>query len=128
MKLHNITVGHTKLKVKIAKTPREQERGLMFVGDLPADQGMLFSYPQEKILSFWMKNTKIPLSIAFIDKNYKIIQIEDMNPGNEESIKSGSPAKLALEVNKGWFNDNNVKVGDKISLKSNKLIKINVVR
>ncbi|OUV99488.1 MAG: hypothetical protein CBD16_08130 [Betaproteobacteria bacterium TMED156] len=128
MKFRNITVGSAKLKVKIAKNTREQARGLMFVKSMTSDQGMLFSYPQPQILSFWMKNTTIPLSIAFIDENYKIFQIEDLIPGNEESVKSDSPGMWALEVNQGWFKQNNVKIGDKISLKSDKIIKINVVK
>jgi uncharacterized membrane protein (UPF0127 family) len=128
MKFHDITVGSAKLKAKIAKKPRDQARGLMFTKSLPSDQGVLFSYPQPQTLSFWMKNTTIPLSIAFIDENYKIFQIEDLTPGNEESVKSISPAQWALEVNQGWFKDNNVDIGDKISLKSNKMIKINVIK
>ena len=73
MKFHNITVGPAKLKVKIATTKREQARGLMFVKNMASDQGMLFSYSQPQALSFWMKNTTIPLSIAFVDENYKIL-------------------------------------------------------
>ena len=128
MKYHNITVGPAKLKVKIAKNAREQARGLMFIKNLTSDQGMLFSYPQPQVLSFWMKNTTIPLSIAFIDENYKIFQIEDLTPGNEQSVKSNSPGMWALEVNQGWFKQNNVKIGDKISLKRDKIIKIKVIK
>ena len=128
MKFHDITVGSAKLKAKIAKKTRDQALGLMFIKDMASDQGMLFTYPQPQRLSFWMKNTTIPLSIAFIDENYKIFQIEDLIPGNEESVKSNSPGIGALEVNQGWFKQNNIKIGDKISLKSNKIIKIKVIK
>jgi len=82
---------------------------------------MLFSYPHDRILTFWMKNTTIPLSIAFIDKNKKIVQIEDLVPLSEESIKSNVKVKWALEVNKGWFSKNSIKVGDKVNFSHNKI-------
>ena len=76
-----------------------------------------------------MKNTTIPLSIAFIDENKKIIQIEDMEPLSEESVKSKEDAMFALEVNKGWFKDNGISVGDLIKIKDcSKSVRINIVR
>jgi hypothetical protein len=74
-----------------------------------------------------MKNTKIPLSIAFIDKNKKITQIENMEPYDETGIKSNKPAKWALEVNSGWFDDHNISVGDKVDIPKSKKIKIRVL-
>ena len=99
----------------------------MHTKNLSRDQGMLFSYPQDRILTFWMKNTTIPLSIAFIDKNKKIVQIEDLEPLSEESIESNQKVKWALEVNKGWFSKNNIKIGDKVNFSHNK-IKIRVLK
>lgn len=128
MKLKQITVGKTQLNVKVASTKAQRKRGLMFCDHLPKDQGMLFVYPQKKILYFWMKNTTIPLSIAFIDDNFKIIEIKYGQPNDSSSISSEGLAKFALEVNKGWFHDNNIKVGDKIKLNSNKNVKINIVK
>ena len=129
MKLQHISIGNTKLKVKLALTPREHASGLMYVSDLPKDEGLLFSYPQKQKLAFWMKNTTIPLSIAFIDENKKIIQIEDMEPLSEESVKSKEDAMFALEVNKGWFKDNGISVGDLIKIKDcSKSVRINIVR
>ena len=79
------------------------------------DKGMLFIFDKSQYVGFWMKNTYIPLSIAFIDTNFQIVQIEKMWPLNEEHIhKSYIPIKYALEVNMGWFRDNGIKVGDKI--------------
>ena len=126
MKSQKITVGSSRLKVKKARTKAQHHRGLMFVDDLKEDEGMLFSYSKEKFLSFWMKNTKLRLSIAFIDKNYKILQIEKLTPLSEKSVLSKSPAKYALEVNQGWFIKNNIKIGDKIKINCNKVVKISV--
>lgn len=129
MKTQQIYIGDAKLSVQIARTGQEQAQGLQNISNLGKDKGMLFSYPQTKILAFWMKNTTIPLSIAFIGENKRIFQIEDMIPLSEKSIKSNKPAMYALEVNKGWFKDNNVKVGDLIKLQaSSKSVRISVVR
>lgn len=83
---------------------------------LPEDQGMLFVYKREEMISFWMKNTTIPLSIAFIDKKGVIKEIKDMEPGSRASVRPKKPAQYALEVNRGWFTRNGVKVGDKLKL------------
>lgn len=125
--MRSLSIGNTKLKVKTATTPAAMARGLMHISSLPADEGFLFCYPKEDILSFWMKNTKIPLSIAFIDKNKKITQIENMEPYDETGIKSNKPAKWALEVNSGWFDDHNISVGDKVDIPKSKKIKIRVL-
>tara|TARA_Y100000114_G_scaffold126436_1_gene122822 strand:+ start:1308 stop:1688 length:381 start_codon:yes stop_codon:yes gene_type:complete len=121
-----IKIGPTKLKIKQAKTTKQQKQGLMNVKHLPEDQGMLFSYPVEKILTFWMKSTVIPLSIAFIDKNKKIIEIKNLKPNDESLIKSSLPAKWALEVNQGWFEKNNVKENDKIVFLPSKKINLKI--
>ena len=107
-----LTINNVPIKVKMARTGREQQRGLMFVNSLPQDEGMLFCYPKPQPMSFWMKNVKIPLSIAFINKNGKIISIRDMSPGSLESVKSPIPCRWALEMNQGWFKGNGVAVGD----------------
>ena len=76
-----------------------------------------------------MIDTTIPLSIAFIDENNRIIQIEDMIPLSDKSVESNKPAMYALEVNKGWFKDNGIGVGDLIRIQdSNKSVRINIVR
>ena len=78
MKTGSIKIGDADLNVRLATTPKQQAKGLMDVSKLPENEGMLFCYPEEKILSFWMKSTPIPLSIAFFDRNKKIIQIEKL--------------------------------------------------
>ena len=126
--MKTIKVGNAELKVKVAVTGKQQARGLMEVEELPDDQGMLFCYPEEKHLSFWMKKTPLPLSIAFINKDKKIVQIENLKPFDEAGVKTekNKPAKWALEVNQGWFERNKVKVGDKVDIPSQD-IKINIV-
>jgi uncharacterized membrane protein (UPF0127 family) len=88
----------------------------MFRDALDKDHGMLFIYPQEKNLSFWMKNTRIPLSIAFINSKGIITQIDSMTPYSLMSHTSKEKVKYALEMEQGWFRKNGIKIGSKISL------------
>jgi hypothetical protein len=103
-----------KLYIEIADTPIKREYGLMDRKTLASNHGMLFKFPQSNRLSFWMRNTYIPLDIAFINEDGKISQIEKMYPLSTRSIRSNSDCRYALEVNTGWFKNNNIKVGDKI--------------
>jgi uncharacterized membrane protein (UPF0127 family) len=105
------------LRVEIADTEKKRIKGLMNRKKLEENEGMLFIFEKPAILNFWMKDTSIPLSIAFINENLEIIQIEDMLPYDVINIHTSiSPAKYALEVNKGWFEKNNIKIGDKIKI------------
>ena len=114
--MKTIKINNALLKVAVAKTEPEQKKGLMHIKGLSCNHGMLFQYSKEQFLSFWMKNTKIPLSIAFIDKDLRIVQIEDMKPLDEKPVKSSQKVMWALEANKGWFDNNNVSLGDKVIL------------
>ena len=107
-----IHVGNQRLDVEVAATPASRGRGLMFRKELPADRGMLFVFPEERVLEFWMRNTEIPLSIAFADASGRIVRIADMEPRSEEIVSSGAPARYALEVNRGWFAAHGVSGGD----------------
>ena len=102
------------LKVEVAQTEPEKAQGLMFRDSLGQEQGMLFVYEKEEFLSFWMKNTRLPLSIAFIDRNHRIVDIQDMEPFSLATHGSAIPAKFALEVNRGWFQKNGIHVGDSV--------------
>jgi len=115
MKTTRVTINGHDLQLEVAESKQEQKTGLMHRDTLDKDSGMLFVYKIPAQASFWMKNTKIPLSIAFIDENNQIFQIENMSPGDLKSIKSKKPSKYALEVNKGWFKANNISIGDNIS-------------
>jgi len=121
-----ITINNKPLRVKLARTPEEQSRGLMNISSLPKDHGMLFVYPREQLLSFWMKDTSIPLQIAFIGADKRITQIESLKPYSMASVKSKQPAQWALEVNLGWFDDNSIKVGDSVAIPG--AIKIRVLK
>jgi len=126
-----IKVGNKSLKVKLAITPEQQRQGLMNVRGqgptkLPENEGMLFIYRREEILSFWMKNTTLPLSIAFIDKKGIITEIRDMEPLGMDSVRSAKPAQYALEVNRGWFSKNNIKIGTKVDFGFGRFIRISI--
>jgi uncharacterized protein len=114
-------LGKASLTTAIAATPAQEERGLMFVTKLPDNDGMIFLLHVGRA-DFWMKNTLIPLSIAFIDQNGVILEIHDMKPGDPSVPDSRLPRTLsdsdqiayALETNLHWFSLNGVKPGDKI--------------
>ena len=110
--LHAIKVGGKELKVEVVNTREKREAGLSFRKTIPPDQGMLFVYPEDEHQSFWMKNTYVPLSIAFIRSDGWIAQIEDMAPETLTSHPSKVRVKFVLEVPQGWFGRNGVKVGD----------------
>jgi uncharacterized protein len=104
-----------KLTVQVADTPKKREKGLMFVEKLPENEGLLFVYPVKTYGGFWMKNTFIPLSIAFLDLDGKILRILDMEPCYEDECPNYDPELsyyYALEVNLGWFEKNQIKEGD----------------
>ena len=106
------------VRVEIADGLFEQARGLMYRRVLGENRGMLFVYTEERERTFWMKNTRIPLSIAFIDSERRIIDIQDMKPLDDEppSYVSAEPAQYALEVNQGFFEERGVKIGDRVEL------------
>lgn len=116
-----IQVGNQKIKVAIASSSLERAQGLMDVSHLPSNEGMLFEFDEIQVLSFWMKNTRIDLSIAFFDENKKLINLLEMNTpvnANQKDLeltlyKSSRPAMYALEMEKGWFKKNKIKSGDK---------------
>ena len=102
------------LKLEIAKTDEERSRGLMFRKNLPDGEGMLFIFERDQVLSFWMKNTLVPLSIAFIASDGRIMEIRDMEPGNLNPVNSSRSVRYALEVPQGWFNRVSLGVGDRL--------------
>jgi uncharacterized membrane protein (UPF0127 family) len=106
------------VRVEIADGLFEQQRGLMYRTALGEDRGMLFVYRREQSLSFWMKNTRIPLSIAYVDSKGRITDILDMKPLDDKPphYVSSEPVKYALEVNQGFFDESGVKVGDHAEL------------
>ena len=104
------------VEAEIAQKNEERSRGFMERKNIPDGTGMLFVFEKDQILSFWMKNTPTPLSIAFIDHSGKIRDIFDMKPYSLASTISTVSVRYALEVPQGWFGRAGVKVGDKLSL------------
>jgi uncharacterized membrane protein (UPF0127 family) len=100
------------IQVEVAKTPEERAQGLMGRKHLGKDEGMLFVFEKEGYHGFWMKDTQIPLSIAFVDKEGRIVEIVDMKPLALETHTPSRPIVYALEMKKGWYSANGIKVGD----------------
>lgn len=113
-----IQIGNEVLTVEISNTPATRVRGLMGRKELPQGTGMLFVYEREERLTFWMKDTVIPLSIAFFDDDKICINILDMDPPIGEPLiryRSTAPARYALEVAQGWFEKHHIARGAKFS-------------
>jgi uncharacterized membrane protein (UPF0127 family) len=106
------------IQVEIARTDEQRSQGLMYRTRLDDGQGMLFIFDRDEILSFWMKNTEIPLSIAFISSDGRIMEIRDMEPHSIDSVRSSRSVRYALEVPQGWFSRVNLGVGDRLLLDS----------
>jgi uncharacterized membrane protein (UPF0127 family) len=100
------------ISVEIARTDQERSQGLMNRKSLADGKGMLFIFEKDQILSFWMKNTLIPLSIAFISSEGKILEIHDMEPGDMKALHSSRSARYALETPQSWFSRTGVAAGD----------------
>jgi hypothetical protein len=112
--------ARAELTVELARTPAEHSRGLMFRESLPEGHGMLFVFAEDTQTGFWMKDTSIALSIAFIAEDGTILDIEEMEPLSTEVHQPPGPYRYALEVNQGWFGrhgfgpGNRVKVPDSV--------------
>lgn len=115
-KSQEIKINHIGINVEIADTSSSRQTGLMFRTELAENNGMLFIFPDNSYHCFWMKNTLLPLSIAFIDKNNTIVDIEEMQARSLDSHCPSTKVNKALEMNSGWFNKNNVKIGDRLIL------------
>ncbi|MCC6137602.1 MAG: DUF192 domain-containing protein [Bdellovibrionaceae bacterium] len=107
-----------KIQVEVASTSEEKAKGLMYRKHLPENSGMLFIFPIEQKLSFWMKNTYVPLTIGFFDSKMKLLETQDMQPHlgpvPDEKLphyESEREAKYALEMEQGWFVKNKIKPG-----------------
>lgn len=112
----NIEFHNMALTVEFADSPDERALGLMHRKSLCEDCGMLFQFDSERIASIWMKNTFVPLDLAYITVDGTIIDIKQLEPHDLTSVKSSQPVLFALEMNQGWFEKNNIKEGDKLSI------------
>lgn len=109
-----LTAGSGNLEVEVASNKAQRSLGLMNRTSLPESRGMLFVYPAPAYFCMWMKNTKVPLSVAFIDAQGQVINIEDMAPQTETNHCTQRNATYALEANRGWFASHGVAAGSQI--------------
>jgi len=119
-KREKFKIGGQAIEAYVADTDANRSEGLMNVTKLPENTGMLFVFDGQQTLSFWMKNTLIPLAIGFIDNKGTLVDIQEMIPASPVQLQvptyqSRKPATYALEMNKGWFTRRKVKIGAKLS-------------
>ena len=110
----SINAGLYVIRAEVANTFETRARGLMYRETLGPNQGMLFVFQAVERHCMWMKNTPLPLSVAFIDERGEVVSISEMAPHTETSHCAARPARFALEMNKGWFAAKGVRAGSKI--------------
>ena len=109
-----LNAGIHVIRAELANTPESRMQGLMFRKTLGTSDGMLFVFDEPERQCMWMRNTYVPLSVAFIDAKGAILNVEDMEPLTENSHCALGPARFALEMNKGWFASRGLKAGTRI--------------
>ena len=105
--------GH-RILAEVADTPGARDRGLMFRTAMPADHGMLFVYPNDARHCMWMRNTYVPLSVAFLDEHGRVINTDEMVPRTDTSHCAAGPARFVLEMPAGWFLQHGVGGGTRL--------------
>lgn len=110
-----LSVGMHLVNAQVATTPHQRETGLMYRSEMPVGEGMLFVFESASGLCFWMKNTLIPLTAAFIAEDGTILNLEDMKPMTTDSHCAKKPARFVLEMNQGWFAKRGIREGQKIN-------------
>ena len=110
-----LAAGMHQIDAQLALTPEQRQIGLMFRKDMPQHEGMIFVFEQATAQCFWMKNTLLPLTAAFVADDGTIVNLADMKPQTLESHCSEKPVRYVLEMNKGWFAKKGIKAGSKLS-------------
>jgi len=110
-----LNAGLHAIRAEVARTDQERQMGLMLRKEMAPHEGMLFVFEQPAVHCFWMKNTLLPLSIAFIADDGTIVNLADMPPRTLESTCAAKPVRYALEMNQGWFAKRGLKAGDRLS-------------
>jgi len=115
-KLDTVTLsaGMHNIRAEVARTPMQTQTGMMYRREMAQSEGMLFVFDGLERRCFWMKNTLLPLSIAFIADDGRVVSLADMQPQSEESHCSAEPVRFALEMNQGWFAKRGIKPGFKL--------------
>ena len=108
-----VIFGNDTVRAEVARTSQERSRGLMYRDEVPDGTGMLFVFDREAERSFWMQNTYVALDVAFIDRNFRIVDIQQMEPETTDIHDGERPAMFALEVRQGWFAEKGIEVGDR---------------
>ena len=111
-----VVFGSDTVRAEVADTPETRGQGLMFRDAVPDGTGMLFVWDREGERSLWMQNTYVALDVAFIDRNFRIVDIQQMEPQTTDIHDGASPAMFALEVRQGWFAEKGIVVGDRCQL------------
>ena len=111
-----VVFGTDTVRAEVARTSEERGRGLMFRDAVPDGTGMLFVWDTEGERSLWMRNTLVALDVAFIDRNFRIVDIQQMEPETTDIHDGASPAMFVLEVRQGWFAEKGITVGDRCEL------------
>ena len=114
MQTVSLKINDSIAKAEVADTPSLQQKGLMFRESLSEDHGMVFVFSKPERYCMWMKNTPLPLSVAFIDGAGRIVNIESMQPLTENSHCARAPVPYALEMEQGWFRKKNIREGDRV--------------
>ena len=109
-----LSAGMHLIDAQVAQTPEQRQVGLMYREQMPAQEGMLFVFDQPATQCFWMKNTLLPLTAAFVADDGRIVNLVDMKPQTTESHCSTEPVRYVLEMNQGWFNKRGVKAGSRL--------------
>ena len=109
-----LQAGMFQIEAQVASTPAQREIGLMFRQDMATHEGMLFVFEQPQKQCFWMKNTLLPLTAAFVEEDGTIVNLADMKPQSTQSHCSDQPVRFVLEMNQGWFAKRNIKKGFKL--------------
>ena len=109
-----LNAGIHLINAELATTPQQREIGLMMRRSMPANDGMLFVFEQPGQQCFWMKNTLIPLAVAFIADDGSVVNVDEMAPMTEKSHCSAKPVRFVLEMNQGWFAKRGIKPGSKL--------------
>ncbi|ASM77664.1 hypothetical protein VITFI_CDS1886 [Vitreoscilla filiformis] len=110
----SLSAGMHNIAAQVAHTPEQRQKGLMFRKEMASHEGMLFVFEQAGVQCFWMRNTPLPLTAAFLADDGTIVNLEDMAPQTETSHCSKRPVRLVLEMNQGWFAKRNLRPGMKL--------------
>jgi len=109
-----LSAGMHRIDAQLAHTPDQREIGLMYRAEMPQHEGMLFAFEQPSVQCFWMKNTLLPLTAAFVADDGTIVNLADMKPQTTNAHCSAKPVRYVLEMNQGWFAKRGIKAGSKL--------------